>query len=83
VELYGPQQAADGFILVSEPIRAMRPGTWTARWRRLDTSTDGVRDDHTLHAVRHSRVNSMRNSGVPDHVAAAWHGHHEVGMRKT
>jgi hypothetical protein len=25
----------------------------------------------------------MRDTGVPDHVVAAWHGHDEVVMRRT
>ena len=45
--------------------------------------TEGVRDDHTLHAARHSTVTFMRNAGVPDHIVAAWHGHDEVVMRQT
>ena len=45
--------------------------------------TEGVRDDHTLHAARHSTVTFMRNAGVPDHIVAAWHGHDEVVMRRT
>ena len=53
----------------------MRPETRTHRWRALCKATEGVRDDHTLHAARHSTVTFMRNAGVPDHIVAAWHGH--------
>lgn len=81
--VYGDEQATTGFILVNEFGRPMRPETWTRRWRALCKATEGVRDDHTLHAARHSTVTFMRNAGVPDHIVAAWHGHDEVVMRRT
>jgi site-specific recombinase XerD len=80
---YGAEQATDGLILVNELGRPMRPEDWTRRWRKLCLATEGVRDDHTLHAARHSTVTFMRNAGVPDHIVAAWHGHDEVIMRRT
>ena len=80
---YGEEQATNGFILVNELGRPMRPEAWTRRWRALCKGTEGVRDDHTLHAARHSTVTFMRNAGVPDHIVAAWHGHDEVVMRRT
>lgn len=82
-EHYGDEQTTNGFILVNEFGRPMRPETWTRRWRALCKATEGVRDDHTLHAARHSTVTFMRNAGVPDHIVAAWHGHDEVVMRRT
>jgi integrase len=82
-EVYGADQATDGFILINEFGRPMRPEDWTRRWRKLCKATEGVRDDHTLHAARHSTVTFMRNAGVPDHIVAAWHGHDEVIMRRT
>ena len=82
-ETYGLEQAADGLIVINELGRPMRPEEWTARWRKLCKATPGVRDDHTLHAARHSTVTFMRNAGVPDHIVAAWHGHDEVVMRRT
>ena len=81
--VYWEEQATTGFILVNEFGRPMRPETWTRRWRALCKATEGVRDDHTLHAARHSTVTFMRNAGVPDHIVAAWHGHDEVVMRRT
>jgi integrase len=82
-ELYGAGHVAGGLILVNELGRPMRPEAWTRRWRALCLATKGVRDDHTLHAARHSTVTFMRNAGVPDHIVAAWHGHDEVIMRRT
>ncbi len=82
-EVYGTDQSVDGFIVVNEFGRPMRPEDWTARWRKLCEATDGVRDDHTLHAARHSTVTFMRSAGVPDHIVAAWQGHEEVIMRRT
>lgn len=80
-EIYGSEHVRDDFIVISSLGEPMRPETWSARWRRLCTATEGVRDDHTLHAARHSTVTFMRNAGVPDHIVAAWHGHDEVIMR--
>ncbi len=80
---YGPDQVVNGFILINEFGRPMRPEDWTRRWRQLCRSTEGVRNDHTLHAARHSTVTFMRNAAVPDHIVAAWHGHDEVVMRRT
>lgn len=82
-ELYGAEQGEQGFILINEFGRPMRPEDWTRRWRKLCETTEGVRDTHTLHAARHSTVTFMRNAGVPDHIVAAWHGHDEVIMRRT
>lgn len=82
-EVLGSDQAVDGLIVINEFGRPMRPEEWTARWRRLCKGTPGVRDDHTLHAARHSTVTFMRNAGIPDHIVAAWHGHDEVVMRRT
>jgi len=82
-EHYGEDHATEGLILVNAFGRPMRPEDWTRRWRKLCKATEGVRDDHTLHAARHSTVTFMRNAGVPDHVVAAWHGHDEVIMRRT
>jgi site-specific recombinase XerD len=61
----------------------MRPEDWSRRWRALCVRTEGVRENHTLHAARHSTVTFMRNAGVPDHIVAAWHGHDKVVMRQT
>jgi site-specific recombinase XerD len=61
----------------------MRPEDWSERWQALCVATEGVRDNHTLHAARHSTVTFMRNAGVPDHIVAAWHGHDEVVIRQT
>jgi len=83
LETYGDEQARDGFIVINELGKPMRPETWTSRWQRMCKATEGVRDDHTLHAARHSTVTFMRNAGVPDHIVAAWHGHDEVIMRRT
>ena len=82
-ETYGSDQAETGLIVINELGRPMRPEEWTARWRKLCKATKGVRDDHTLHAARHSTVTFMRNAGVPDHIVAACHGHDEVIMRRT
>ena len=82
-EVYGLAHARTGYVVVNELGRPMRPEDWTARWRALCQATDGVRDDHTLHAARHSTVTFMRNAGVADHVVADWHGHEEVVMRRT
>jgi integrase len=82
-EVYGPEQADEGYICVNEFGRPMRPEDWSDRWHALCVGTEGVRDDHTLHAARHSTVTFMRNAGVPDHIVAAWHGHDEVVMRQT
>lgn len=82
-EVYGLAHVRDGYVVVNELGRPMRPEDWSARWRALCRSTEGVRDDHTLHAARHSTVTFMRNAGVPDHVVASWHGHDEVVMRQT
>lgn len=82
-QTYGTEHITDGLILINEFGRPMRPEDWTRRWRKLCKSTEGVRDDHTLHAARHSTVTFMRNAGVPDHIVAAWHGHDEVVMRRT
>jgi integrase len=82
-EVFGSDQAIDGLIVINEFGRPMRPEEWSARWRKLCKDTRGVRDDHTLHAARHSTVTFMRNAGVPDHIVAAWHGHDEVVMRRT
>jgi integrase len=82
-ELYGFAHAREGWIVVNEAGRPMRPEDWSARWRALCVATPGVRDDHTLHAARHSTVTFMRNAGVADHIVAAWHGHDEVVMRQT
>ena len=83
VELYGEEPVANGHLVVNALARPMRPEEWSRRWRDLCKSTAGVRDDHTLHAARHSTVTFMRNAGVPDHIVAAWHGHDEVVMRRT
>lgn len=83
VEMYGETTVATGYIVVNEHGRPMRPESWTRRWRALCVATEGVRDEHTLHAARHSTVTLMRNAGVPDHIVAAWHGHDEVVMRQT
>lgn len=32
--------------------RPMRPESWTRRWRGLCVATEGVRNEHTLHAAR-------------------------------
>lgn len=81
--LYGAAFVQDGYICVNEFGRPMRPEDWSDRWRAWCRRTEGVRDDHTLHAARHSTVTFMRNAGVPDHIVAAWHGHDEVVMRQT
>lgn len=83
VETYGENTVAGGYIVLNEHGRPMRPESWTRRWRALCVATEGVRDEHTLHAARHSTVTLMRNAGVPDHIVAAWHGHDEVVMRQT
>lgn len=82
-ELYGEDAVSSGYIVVNEHGRPMRPESWTRRWRALCVATEGVRNEHTLHAARHSTVTLMRNAGVPDHIVAAWHGHDEVVMRQT
>ena len=61
----------------------MRHEMLSDRWRALCVATDRVRDDHTLHAARHSTVTAMRNAGVLDHVVARFHGHDEKVMRRT
>ena len=81
--IYGREQAESGYVCINEFGRPMRPEDWSERWRALCIGTEGVRDDHTLHAARHSTVTFMRNAGVPDHIVAAWHGHDEVVMRQT
>jgi integrase len=83
VEYYGEEFVDAGYICVNEFGRPMRPEDWSRRWRALCVGTEGVRDNHTLHAARHSTVTFMRNAGVPDHIVAAWHGHDEVVMRQT
>lgn len=83
VEIYGAGAVSGGYICINEFGRPMRPEDWSDRWRELCGKTTGVRDDHTLHAARHSTVTFMRNAGVPDHIVAAWHGHDEVVMRQT
>ena len=83
VQLYGEERAATGYVVLNEHGRPMRPESWTRRWRALCIATEGVRNEHTLHAARHSTVTLMRNAGVPDHIVAAWHGHDEVVMRQT
>ena len=82
-EVYGAEQADEGYICINEFGRPMRPEDWSERWQAHCVATEGVRDDHTLHAARHSTVTFMRNAGVPDHIVAAWHGHDEVVMRQT
>jgi site-specific recombinase XerD len=82
-EVYGLAHVRDGWILVNEFGRPMRPEDWSRRWKALCKKTEGVADTHVLHAARHSTVTFMRNAGVPDHVVAAWHGHDEVVMRQT
>lgn len=82
-EVYGAEQAAAGYLCINEFGRPMRPEDWSERWQALCVRTAGVRNDHTLHAARHSTVTFMRNAGVPDHIVAAWHGHDEVVMRQT
>lgn len=82
-EVYGLGHVRTGYVVVNELGRPMRPEDWTTRWRALCQATEGVRDDHTLHAARHSTVTFMRNAGVPDHIVASWHGHDEVVMRRT
>lgn len=82
-EIYGPEQAESGYLCINEFGRPMRPEDWSERWRDLCIATEGVRNNHTLHAARHSTVTFMRNAGVPDHIVAAWHGHDEVVMRQT
>lgn len=81
-ETYGLAQAKDGYIVVNEAGKPMRPEDMTARWKALCEATDGVRD-HVLHAARHTSVTLMRNAGVPDHVVAKHHGHDEVVMART
>lgn len=83
VTTYGLAAVREGYICVNEFGRPMRPEDWSDRWKELCRRTEGVRDDHTLHAARHSTVTFMRNAGVPDHIVAAWHGHDEVVMRQT
>ena len=83
LEVFGLAQAKDGYVVVNEAGRPMRPESWSRRWRTLCRNTEGVGDGHVLHAARHSTVTFMRNAGVPDHVVAAWHGHDEVIMRRT
>lgn len=82
-ETFGLVQAKDGFIVVNEDGRPMRPESWSRRWRTLCKNTEGVASHHVLHAARHSTVTFMRNAGVPDQIIAAWHGHDEVIMRRT
>lgn len=82
-EVYGLGHVRTGYVVVNELGRPMRPEDWTARWKALCRATEGVRDDHTLHAARHSTVTFMRNAGIPDHIVASWHGHDEVVMRRT
>lgn len=82
-ETYGLAQAKDGYVLINEAGRPMRPEDWSRRWTALCAATEDVRDEHTLHAARHSTVTLMRNQGVPDHIVAKFHGHDETVMRRT
>jgi integrase len=82
-EVYGSDQADDGLIVINEFERQCAPRSGPRAGAQCARRPRGVRDDHTLHAARHSTVTFMRNAGVPDHIVAAWHGHDEVVMRRT
>lgn len=82
-EIWGLAQVRDGSVLINEAGRPMRPEDWSSRWKALCVATADVRDEHTLHAARHSTVTFMRNQGVPDHIVAKFHGHDESVMRRT
>ncbi len=81
-EIYGFAQAKDGYVVINEAGRPMRPQDRSARWKALRSATNGVRV-HVLHAARHTSVTLMRNAGIPDHVVAEHRGHDEVVMART
>ena len=78
---WGADQARTGYLAIDEGGRPYRPEEWTQLWAERCAAAGVARV--TLHAARHTSVTTMRDQGVPDQVAAAWHGHDEAVMRRV
>jgi integrase len=76
---FGVAQVREGWLALDAEGNPLDPKDWSARWD-VAVEKAGVRG-FTLHAARHTSVTTMRNAGVPDHIAAQWHGHDENIMR--
>lgn len=77
----GLGQVRDGFVAVNAVGQPLRPEVYSDEWKRL---LEGAEiGEYTLHEARHTSVTRARESGVPDHAVAQWHGHDENVMRQT
>ena len=70
------------FVFVDEVGEPYHPERYSNEWVRLCKSA-GLNRGVVLHEARHTSVTVMRAAGVPDRIAAAWHGHDESIMRSV
>lgn len=81
LETFGLQHVRDGFVVVDQRGKPLRPERWSDAFTALASKAGIV--GITLHAARHNAVTRMRSHGAKDHAVAQFLGHDEVVMRNT